>query len=359
MKPETSLRLAVVGDLLFTTPYGSKQSERGLEALAPEIRALFSRCDLVLANLESTLPAEHLIESEPRVLGSPAQFDSLKAAHINLVSLANNHAFDALTAGFTHTKNKLAQLQIRSFGAGVNQKQAQESVSLDINGIRIAFIGAVAPSTGMQHFAAPHTPGVAYLDTEAICANIQHLKQDHHHVILSPHWGDERYRFPSPEQIAQGHAFIDAGATAVLGHHPHVIQGVENYHNGFIAYSLGNFLSNRVFWENGDMLTWDRFERSSQIVMLELNKKGIAHVEQIPVFDNGTTVEVERRGRTDKYLKRADSFIQSGITATTYAKESFRVKKILPFKAQLRWSKVRQIRLSHLKKGLKLLLERH
>jgi poly-gamma-glutamate synthesis protein (capsule biosynthesis protein) len=358
MISEDSVRVAVVGDLLFTTPYTADRDTRGMEALTPEINAMFSGCDLVMANLESTLPTQECIRTEPRVFGTPQQFKSLRQAHINLISLANNHTFDALEGGFKQTRDTLDALQINSFGAGANLQQAQQCASFNIKGVRIAFIGAVAPSTGMKFFADAQTPGVAQLDTEAVCANIKRLKKNHDHVILSPHWGDERFRFPSPEQIMQGRAFIDAGATAVLGHHPHVMQGIETYHDGIIAYSLGNFLSNPVYWESGDTLTWNRFERSSQIIILKLDKQKMLYFEQIPTLDDGISIRVDHTGRTGKYLKRADKFIQHGITASKYKREAFRVQKILPFKAQLRWNKLKRIRPGHFKKALKLLLQK-
>lgn len=196
MKPDNTVRMAVVGDLLFTTPYDAKEGERGLEALTPEIRTFFSESDLVMANLESTLPAEERISSEPRVFGTSQQFESLQQAHVNIASLANNHTFDALERGFEKTRNKLEELGIHSFGAGTNLQQAQKCVSINIRGTSIALIGAVAPSSGMKFFAAEQSPGVTRLETEQVCTNIKHLKKDHDHVIFSPHWGMNVSAFP-------------------------------------------------------------------------------------------------------------------------------------------------------------------
>ena len=122
-----NIRLAAVGDLLLTTPYGAKTPGRGLEALSTEIRELFSSCDLVFANLECTLPAERQIATEPRVLTTELQLDSLATAGINLVTLGNNHAFDTFDEGYGKTIQKLDQLDIHAFGAGYNLKQATAS----------------------------------------------------------------------------------------------------------------------------------------------------------------------------------------------------------------------------------------
>ena len=71
----------------------------------------------------------------------------------------------------------------------------------------------------------------------------------------------ERFRIPSPAQMDQARAFADAGASLVLGHHPHVVQGMEMVGNVPVVYSLGNFMSSHVYWDSGDYLNWNRFER--------------------------------------------------------------------------------------------------
>ncbi|WP_321532693.1 CapA family protein [uncultured Desulfuromonas sp.] len=357
MASKPSIRLAIIGDLLFTVPYASQHGSRGLESLSAEIITLFASCDLVVANLESTLPADQRIATEPRVLGTAQQFDSLIQAHINVVTLANNHAFDALDSGFRKTSDKLNELGIHAFGAGNHLTEAQAPVSLTINGVRIAFIGAAATSTGMGTFAGNDSAGVAPLETKAICDQIQQLKTSHDHVVFIPHWGEERFRFPAPDQVAQGRMFIDAGASVVAGHHPHVLQGTETYHHGVIAYSLGNFLSNPVYWQDGDSLTWDKFERTSQIIVFELDQEKITRIEQVPVFDDGTQIQIEKSGWGEKCLHHADTYLRQGITPALYAKEVFRVHKLLPFKSRLRWDTIRRLRPKHFRKAVKLLLK--
>jgi poly-gamma-glutamate synthesis protein (capsule biosynthesis protein) len=353
-----NIRLAVVGDLLLTTPYSATTPGRGMEALSAEIREIFSSCDLVFANLECTLPAEKLIATEPRVLTTERQLESLAAAHINLVTLGNNHAFDTFDEGFYKTTQKLDQLDIHAFGAGYNLKQASIPSVFTINGISIAFLAAVDRSSGMNSFATENSSGVPQLNSEIICTKIRELKLENDHVIFAPHWGEERFRFPSSQQIEQAHAFIDAGASLVLGHHPHVIQGTEHYKNGFIAYSLGNFLTNNVYWENGDILTWNRFERTSEIVLIELEGLQISNIQQLPTYDNGEEIVIEKSGWGDKCLKKADHYLEKGVTPADYQREAFRVRTLLPFKNQLRWENLRRIRGGHFKKALKLILQK-
>jgi poly-gamma-glutamate synthesis protein (capsule biosynthesis protein) len=93
-------------------------------------------------------------------------------------------------------------------------------------------------------------------------------------LIVSMHWGNEFIRKPSPQQVELGHAIIDAGAKLILGHHPHVLQGVEQYNDGIIAYSMGNF----VF----DM--WQRKMRESMIFSCNISKDGIDDYEILPAM---------------------------------------------------------------------------
>ncbi|MDD2557127.1 MAG: CapA family protein [Desulfuromonadaceae bacterium] len=358
MGKKDTLRIAAVGDLLLTTPRSSRTPGRGLEALSPEICNLFATCDVVLANLECTLPAEPYISTEPRVFTTEQQLESLQHTHINLVTLANNHAFDAFDPGFEKIETKLNQLGIKFFGAGLDSAKACAPITLSINDIRIAFFAAVSPSTGVKRFASAEQSGVPPFDDNVIRATINGLKQTHDHVFFVPHWGDERFRFPAPKQIIQARCFIDSGATAILGHHPHVLQGTEHYQHGFIAYSLGNFLANCVYWEDGDTLSWDRFERTSSIIVLELDKKQIRHVETFPVLDTGHDIILDRSRRGEKYRNSANKLLRKGITVPQYNRESYRVRAMLPIVKKATWENMRRIRPAHFKKIVRLLLNK-
>jgi poly-gamma-glutamate synthesis protein (capsule biosynthesis protein) len=203
----------------------------------------------------------------------------------------------------------------------------------------------------MQQFAHDNHSGVALLNKE-IHQNIKSLKNQTDHIIISPHWGDERFHFPSPQQITQAHNMADAGATLILGHHPHVLQGLEKYQQTPISYSLGNFLANHVYWDNGGVLTWNRFERSGCIIMTELNKTDIKSIKQIPTFDDGKNIIIEKSGRGDRYLQKANNYLNKGITTKQYQRETLRVCTINPILAHLHWSQLHRVRPQHLNKAL-------
>jgi len=353
----SSIRIAFVGDLLLTTRPGTCAPGRGLEALTDEVRELFASCDIVLANLECTLSGKKTICTEPRVFTTEAQVRGLKKAGINVVTLGNNHTFDSFDEGFQRITTILNQLDIQWCGAGFNRDEASQPVIVEVGGITIAILGVVDASSGMNHFAGESASGVAPLELGQLCRQISTLRSKIDHVIVSPHWGDERFRFPSSQQIEQAHAFIDAGASMVLGHHPHVIQGMEFHQTSPIIYSLGNFFANHVYWDNGDFLTWNCFERTGCILTAELNKNGVHNVQQIPVFDNGQTISVDTSGRGERYLVTANQLLNRGISPFRFRREAFRVRTLLPILSQLRWEKLRRIRPGHFRKALRLFFQ--
>lgn len=353
-EPSQALRLAAIGDLLLTTKPGAKKPGRGLEALSAELRNLLKSCDIVLANLECTLPGSKTIDSEPRVFTTEAQLQTLIDAGINVVTLGNNHTFDAFDAGFKNITDILDRLNIQWCGAGYNHEEACKPIIIETNGVRVAIIGIVDASSGMNRFAGDTGSGVAPFNINQLCDQIKALHPKVDHIIISPHWGDERFRFPAPLHIKQAHALVEAGADLILGHHPHVLQGMENYRKATIVYSLGNFFANHVYWNNGDFLTWNRFERTGCVLLAELDKTGIRNQQQIPIFDNGTTIDIEKSGHGERTLQKINLFLNQGITPARYQQETFRVRTIKPILNHLNWNKLRRIRPGHLHKALHL-----
>lgn len=318
---------------------------------------MFDSCDLVFANLECTLAGKVNVPTEPVVISLENQVRTLKDAGIGIVTRGNNHAFDCLDEGFQTLTALLADLGIPWCGAGLDHAEAIRPVILEKNGVSMAFMGAVAQSSGPFRFATEAVSGVAPLDIEQICESIKAVKGKVDHVVVSPHWGMERFRIPSPEQTEQARAMVDAGASMILGHHPHVLQGMEIYKGAPIAYSLGNFLANNVYWRNGDQLEWNSFERTGLILVAEFSADLVFNVQQIPVFDDGLSIFIDKSGRGDRYLQQVNHLLQRGITAKAFKRERFYIQTVKPIMAQLKWSKLKRIRPSHLGKLMKLLLQ--
>ena len=338
------VRLAAVGDLLLPTEPAGGRTPGDAGSRLDGVRSLLGDCDVVLGNLECTLPAGgRTVPTEPRVIATPEMVRGTLAAGFRVVTLANNHAFDCLEAGFRETCALLDGLGIARFGAGMNLEEATAPAILDIKGVRLAFIGAVDERSGPVPLAGAGRFGVAPLDAGRMADQIRRLQREVDHVIVSLHWGEERFMIPSPAQVEQAHALAEAGASLVLGHHPHVVQGMEVWQGVPILYSLGNFLANEVPFASGDRVTWNRTERTGCILTAELTREGSAAVTQTPTYDDGRRVEIDRSGFGDRRLDRVNRALARGVTLGRYRREHFRVKTLRPALAHLRWSNLKRL----------------
>lgn len=348
------VRFAAVGDLLLAPGPPYSASGRGMESLGDDLKNLLLSRDIVFGNLECTLPGIETVPTEPRVVSTEAQVSSLKEAGIGVVTLANNHMFDSMDEGFERVVDLLARLNIEFCGAGRNAREAFRPTIIESNGIRTAFVGVADKSTGASRFANEKASGIARLETDKIVETVSSLKERANHVIVSPHWGEERFRVPSPEQRRQARAFVDAGASMVLGHHPHVLQGLEMYKGAPVAYSLGGLLANTVYYSNGDSLVWDSFERTGCILLAELCENEVRNVRQVATFDDGETIHLKKSGTAAKNLAKVNRMLV-GLDADRYAMEKFRVRVVKPILSHLRWSELKKLRPEQIGKGLKLI----
>jgi hypothetical protein len=205
------------------------------------------RADLVIGNLES--PVMHEIpEKSPLRYGhrfgaSAPAVAGLARGGFDVMSVANNHANDLGRDGLEQTPEVLRAAGITPVGEAHHHGSPLRVVTLEHRGWRIAFLSA---TTWLNHAPAPGDPSVPVIGTSrlrrALVPLVEQARPDHDLVIVLLHWGRERRERPEPAQIHAAHAFVDAGADLVIGHHPHVLQGIERYGDGLIAYSLGNFL---------------------------------------------------------------------------------------------------------------------
>jgi poly-gamma-glutamate synthesis protein (capsule biosynthesis protein) len=196
------------------------------------LKEILAGNDIVLANLEGSFT-----DFAPRPLDpnntsftfDPALAAMLKRHHFNVLNLANNHVQDFGRAGFEQSQNYLSENGIDYFGDYYNESGA---LIKEINGRKIAFVG----------YHSLDDPA-----TESTIEKIKQARENADYVIVYTHWGAEYQNNFSKSQQEAGKKFIDAGADAVLGSHPHVIQPIEIYKNKPIFYSLGNFLFDQIF----------------------------------------------------------------------------------------------------------------
>jgi hypothetical protein len=151
-------------------------------------------------------------------------------------------------AGLFNTVDALDSAGIYHVGAGGFKEEACAPLFLNIKEKRIAFLARTSVIVTSPSYAETKKPGVAFLDIEETKETIKICRSQSEIVILLMHWGLEDYSYPSPGQREIANELIGAGADIILGHHPHVLQGLEFIKNGLAAYSLGNFLFDEFEW---------------------------------------------------------------------------------------------------------------
>ena len=175
--------------------------------------------------------------------GDPDNVSYLKDLGVDIVGLANNHTFDFGEVSFLDTLETLEKAEIPYVGAGRTMKEAGAPVYLEADGFKIAYVAASrAEYTIYTPEATDTEPGILWCyDYTRFLESIKKAAENADYVIALPHWGVEHSTVLEDEQIYGAHACIDAGADAVIGAHPHILQGIEYYEGKPILYSLGNF----------------------------------------------------------------------------------------------------------------------
>jgi poly-gamma-glutamate synthesis protein (capsule biosynthesis protein) len=204
---------------------------------------LLRTADIAMVNLECPVTVRGSKVRKPFNFRMKPEFVSvLKGAGIDVVNMANNHVFDFGKVGLFDTISYLDSAGIGHVGAGRNINEAHRAAIMTISGKKVGFLGYYGG--GEAPGATDKTPGVARPEIRQIATDIESLriKDSVQFIVVNLHWGTEKARTPDSRQIELGHRIIDAGADAVIGHHPHVLQGIERYKNGVLVYSLGNFI---------------------------------------------------------------------------------------------------------------------
>ncbi|MBQ6631355.1 MAG: CapA family protein [Romboutsia sp.] len=188
------------------------------------VKDIFINDDLSIVNLEGPLTtAQNAKVKKFAFKGDPSYVNILKSGNIEAVSIANNHSEDYFEEGIEDTKFILEQNDIKYFGLG-------EQSIIDTNGIKVGLLGYNG-----------WTENYTEENLNNMKNDIEALKKDADIVAVYFHWGVERSYTPNQIQKDFAHNAIDYGSDLVIGAHPHVLQGIEEYKGKYIAYSLGNF----------------------------------------------------------------------------------------------------------------------
>ena len=238
-----------------------------------DVLPLLRDADLRIVNCECALTraSRPVWKSGAVFKGSPAHAAGLAIVPFEVACLANNHVLDYGVAGLAETLRVLHRRRIRTVGAGLTERDACAPLSLTVKGVRLHVVNF---SEGEDLTAARGGPGVFGWEIPRVIDEVRRRKRSGGVVIAIGHCGLEYVPYPPPYVVAAFRAVSDAGADCVIGHHPHVPQGVEWRHGRPILYSLGNF----VFYQPAPL----HYRKIGFWVALQLGPDGVAGVELHP-----------------------------------------------------------------------------
>ena len=226
-----SLTLSVVGDCTlgtdenfdYDTSLNAYYENYGADYFMANVKSIFSADDLTIANFEGTLTESTEREDKQFAFKAPASYANiLTAGSVEAVNTANNHSHDYGEESFNDTLKALDAANIIHFGY-------DETAVTEVKGVKVGMVGIYELNDHLGR-------------EEQLKQNIAKVKQDGAQLIVVIfHWGNEKEEVPDDNQRTLGHLAIDEGADLVCGHHPHVLQGIEEYKGKNIVYSLGNF----------------------------------------------------------------------------------------------------------------------
>ena len=269
------VRIAIGGDIIFGKGVSQIARARGLGYFFEPIAPLLREADWTVLNMEgcistrgAPLPKEYTFRAPPELAAH------LRLAGVSMVSLGNNHSMDYGANALLDTVDYLWGAGVWWAGAGANRTAAAQAVYVDFGELRIAFVcfTAVVPR-GFP--AGERAPGVATLD--AVLPVLREARANADALVVIPHWGDEGTTRPNAKQRRIARQLADAGATLIVGHHPHVVQGYARVGKAHVFYSVGNFIHT------------PRSKRARQAVLLQatLDKSGVREVNPIPLWLEG------------------------------------------------------------------------
>ncbi|MCC6238222.1 MAG: CapA family protein [Dehalococcoidia bacterium] len=276
--------IVAVGDIMLARRVTTLMELQGPTYPFERVRDLLEG-DVTVGNMEGAFTERGTPLVKQYTFRTPPQLASaLSLAGLDAVSLANNHATDFGVPGLEDTLGALEQAGVRAFGAGLDAERAAAPVVVRAeNGARVAFLGV--DDIGEVLWAGIGRPGVAPANLEGVRTTVEAACTEADYVVVFAHWGAEYSAAPTARQRELARAAVEAGASLVIGAHPHVLQPVERMDGSLVVYSLGNF----VFDLDGDdmrMLGEGPFQAA--VARITLSRSAPPRLEVAPVRTDPT-----------------------------------------------------------------------
>lgn len=303
IKKPLNMKILVTGDFVITDEF------QGHDLLNETVLELFKDTDYRIVNLEAPVtvdnPSNKILKTGPQLRSSPqTTLPYLKQLNVDMVTLANNHVLDYGQNGLNDTLAFCAHNNISTVGAGKDINEAQRPKRLEIDGKTISIINFAENEWASASAESGGAHPVDIIDNARL---INSEKDQTDIIIVIIHGGHEYYPYPSPRMQKQYRYYVDQGADAVIGHHPHCISGYEVYKDSPIVYSLGNFIFTKPSihneWYTGLVCSLLIGEKD------DINFKLIAVTQDHKSFRLTTQLE-ENANRTKKMIEEINSIIK-------------------------------------------------
>ena len=258
--PQKHWKLLVGGDIMLNGVPARTQIFDSILGVKSDDSVFYANLEVPLTNSKQRTSGKSAKELKARtqfiLKADPRHILEIKKLHLDVVSLGNNHTMDYGPKGLKEEAGLLSRSKIAICGAGINSKLASSPAIIRTKtGVRVAFFSTLSflnPAAMAKCTPAKsHSAGVSALTLlglskkealKMLTSIVKAARKRSDVVVICPHWGTERQPIPRDYQVNLGRLWIDAGADAVIGNHPHVLQPGEVYRGKPIIYSLGNLV---------------------------------------------------------------------------------------------------------------------
>jgi poly-gamma-glutamate synthesis protein (capsule biosynthesis protein) len=307
--PKMVFSIAAVGDVMMEGTALPVIREKGPDYPFAATKPLFDGADMAVANLEAPFGTGGRPFAKTFTFRVPPEFGvGIRNAGFDVLTLANNHILDYGPSELGSTLALLDSLKLAHCGAGWNSTEAEKEAVFKKSGWTVAVL-AYSLTYPEAFWATASRCGTAFPRKETLKRRIADIRSSADLVVVCFHWGQELASVPQWYQQEFARLSIDSGADLVIGHHPHVLQGLELYKGKPIAYSLGNF----VFGSNSESC------RDSAVLKAFFTKNGFHHAEVVPISVYHREVrfqprilEGERRDRVIRFINSISKNLNRG-----------------------------------------------
>lgn len=287
MKNENHIEILVGGD--FAPINGSEKTAiESPEQIWGDSLEIFRNADMSIINLEVPLTdsIELIDKTGPNIKASKECVNSLKAAGIDLVTLANNHIYDFGNKGVADTLEVCKESGIDTVGAGMNLEEAQKTYYKEIKGLKIAVVNFAENEWNSAEVDHAGSNPMNLIDN---VKQIRDAKKNSDFVMVIVHGGHEYYLYPSPRMQKEYRFYAEEGASIVVGHHTHCVSGYEIHNDVPIFYSLGNLFfpweGKPDFWYEGMLLKLNILTENKSICFELIPYEQSKRVDEIKIME--------------------------------------------------------------------------